>query len=180
MNAQEHELAVDAILQAAGVEYSTRYLGEKPDALGGKHAMDEWRVTFKKSRPHEPAYAMGAYLGPIVEHFEYFTGLGHRKENPITVRNLLRQGYKRHLHASRFADATTPIPPPAAGVLHSLILDSSACDQSFSDWCSEFGYDTDSRKALATYEACQQNADKLKKVFSREQIESIRAALEDY
>ncbi len=28
----------------------------------------------------------------------------------------------------------------------------------FADWCANFGYDTDSRKALATYLACQKNA----------------------
>lgn len=32
-----------------------------------------------------------------------------------------------------------------------------ACSQGFEDWAVEFGYDTDSRKAEATYFACQNN-----------------------
>ena len=44
-----------------------------------------------------------------------------------------------------------------ADVLHCLLSDVNSVEESrdFEDWCAEFGYDTDSRKAFATYEACQ-------------------------
>jgi hypothetical protein len=54
-------------------------------------------------------------------------------------------------------------PPTAAEVLNCLALDASgyANAQSFEDWCVEYGYDTDSRKAERTYKAVERQADKL-------------------
>ena len=48
-----------------------------------------------------------------------------------------------------------PLPAPAlADVLYSLVLDAGAWRMTFDEWCGEFGYDTDSRKAHAMYSAC--------------------------
>jgi len=44
--------------------------------------------------------------------------------------------------------------PKVGDVLQSLALDASSAEESFEDWCANCGYDTDSRKAFATYEAC--------------------------
>ena len=88
--------------------------------------------------------------------FDYFTGLGHRDKS------------------------AKPQIPPIAGVLYSLILDGSACTESFASWCDNFGYATDSRKALKIYEQCLEGFDKLWKVFTTAQIEHITGLLEDY
>jgi hypothetical protein len=45
--------------------------------------------------------------------------------------------------------------PGADDVLDSLVSDASALDSTFEDWCGDCGYDTDSRKAFATFETCQ-------------------------
>jgi hypothetical protein len=63
----------------------------------------------------------------------------------------------------KFIHITKPVNPKALDVLFSLTIDASACDESFSDWCSNFGYDTDSRKALDLYLKCQANAEILRK-----------------
>jgi hypothetical protein len=52
--------------------------------------------------------------------------------------------------------------PTAYDLLYCLKMDSSAASMSFEDWASDFGYDTDSIKALATYNACCDNAKKLR------------------
>ena len=88
--------------------------------------------------------------------FDYFTCLGHRDK------------------------PAKPQTPPIAGLLYSLILDSSACNESFASWCDNFGYATDSRKALKIYEQCQEDFDKLRKVFTTAQIEHITGLLEGY
>lgn len=43
--------------------------------------------------------------------------------------------------------------PQADDVLSSLLLDATSSDESFEDWCSSFGYDVDSRRALGMWEA---------------------------
>lgn len=70
--------------------------------------------------------------------------------------------------------------PCAAGVIYSLILDSSAESEPFTDWCSNYGYDTDSRKALSIYLTCQESAAKLRRVFTHDQISALESALQDY
>lgn len=44
--------------------------------------------------------------------------------------------------------------PEAANVLDGLLLDAEAGDNDFEGFCEEFGYDTDSRKAHATWKTC--------------------------
>jgi hypothetical protein len=55
-----------------------------------------------------------------------------------------------------------PKPPDAADVLSCLCLDATSADRvTFEDWCSDFGYDTDSRKAEKIYLACVETNAKL-------------------
>jgi hypothetical protein len=52
-------------------------------------------------------------------------------------------------------------PPSAADVLHCLSTDARAGEWSFENFCSDFGYDEDSRKARATWEACKKTSAEL-------------------
>lgn len=71
-----------------------------------------------------------------------------------------------------------PAKPKLDDVLHSLVMDADACDMSFSEWCSNLGYDEDSRKALDIYIQCQKSADKLRKAGVN--IAAERERLQDY
>lgn len=165
--------AVQTIIADAGVTFSAIYHGEQKGALGGNHPMDKWSCAFTKGDGREAH-----------EEFEFYTGLGHRK--PAEWKFGCR-GYDGGpkptpgtlLYEHWQADAR-PQAPHAADVLHSIILDSSAVGQSFQSWCDEFGYDSDSRKAEATYRACQENADKLSRIFNHQQREALAEALQDY
>ena len=61
-------------------------------------------------------------------------------------------------------------PPTLAEVLDCLASDASGVDnaQSFEDWASEYGYDTDSRKAEKTYNICVQQAQELKALLGQD------------
>jgi len=59
----------------------------------------------------------------------------------------------------------------AAEVLASYCRDGEdAATQTFTDWCDTYGYDQDSRKAEATYRACQDAATTVRKVLSRADV----------
>jgi hypothetical protein len=61
--------------------------------------------------------------------------------------------------------------PSAEDVLDCLASDSSSYENyagSFEDWCGEFGYDTDSRKAERTYNVCGTQAGKLKRFLGED------------
>lgn len=68
--------------------------------------------------------------------------------------------------------------PQAKEVLESLFLDaSSASARDFADFCAEFGYDTDSRRAERIYKACQSTAMRLRKLLG-DDYEAVRATVE--
>lgn len=64
--------------------------------------------------------------------------------------------------------------PSAADVLACLLSDASCAESSFEDWCSDLGYDADSRKALSTYEACKATAVKLARFLGDDLAEFTR------
>lgn len=73
------------------------------------------------------------------------------------------------------------IEPDACDVVNSLILDAGViyCG-SFEDWASEYGYDTDSRKAEAIYRACLELALKMRAGLGDACMASLRDAFADY
>jgi hypothetical protein len=94
------------------------------------------------------------------EVFEYKTGLGHAKKpkkwNGITYGEPI------------------PLKPKIRHVLHAIASDAQCAQDTFEDFCSNLGYDTDSRRALDTYLKCQDNGHKLRKALkSRNAIERI-------
>lgn len=62
--------------------------------------------------------------------------------------------------------------PTIGDVLSSLSLDSSSVidGQSFEDWCGDFGYDTDSRKAERTFNACKAQAEELEELLGEDTL----------
>lgn len=166
------------ILQAIGAAYVTTYCGAtKRDDW----ECDAWRCTFTTRD------------GKTSESFDYFTGLGHRAPATPEQKQSAERGFQG-LSANDKAGRTSygrrylaeveklckPQAPHPADVLHSLLLVSDVVGQSFASWCDDLGMDSDSRKAYATYEACQENADKLARVFDSTTRAALREALEEY
>jgi hypothetical protein len=166
---KEIEDKVDELLASWNITCKGAYSYEKRVDL---RLMDAWVIHLFKG------------VGTNLQTFEFCTGLGQRKLPPW---GRAVPGYDNGppprpgcLLYEQWEKLAHPVAPHAASVLHSLILDSEAATQTFESWCGELGYDTDSRKAFATYEACQQEHDKLMKVFTHAQIEQLREALQDY
>lgn len=73
-----------------------------------------------------------------------------------------------------------PCKPSKADIMHCLILDASAADENFTDWCSNCGYSDGSIKALNAYQACIETAHALRKYIGREDLAAIAELLKDY
>jgi hypothetical protein len=65
--------------------------------------------------------------------------------------------------------------PKPAEVLDCLASDASGLEnaQDFEDWCAEYGYDTDSRKAERIYKAIQRQAESLKRLLGDSAYETL-------
>lgn len=66
--------------------------------------------------------------------------------------------------------------PTVDDVLASLISDASAADETFEDWCESYGYDTDSRKAEATYRDCAAARPQLLRLLGDDYAAFVEAA----
>jgi hypothetical protein len=74
------------------------------------------------------------------------------------------------------------VTPKLDDVTHSLLSDGSAFfdGETFDDWCANFGYDADSRKAEATYRTCDEIGRKLARSLSRDELEALREWASNY
>lgn len=74
------------------------------------------------------------------------------------------------------------VKPPLPDVLACLISDGPADFDAltFDQWCADYGYDTDSRKAFAAYEACCDTGRKLRAAFTPEELSALREAASNH
>jgi len=68
-----------------------------------------------------------------------------------------------------YMENTEPEPPKLDEVLDCMVSDVAGVidGQSFEEWANEYGYDTDSRKAEKTYNACREEQRQLISLFGR-------------
>ena len=155
---------LDTIEALEALPVKIDYAGEVPSKWDEStpRTVDQWRVTLSsKAGSHS---------------FDYFTGLGLR-DTVIGVRAM-------NMHNSRFVkghwEATKPKTPKVADVLYSLIMDASAADENFHEWCADHGCSDDSIKAMNMYKACLETAQALRKHFSPDTLRQVRELLQDY
>jgi hypothetical protein len=79
----------------------------------------------------------------------------------------LRYGTKRMPLVFSMGSAHHAKAPTLDDVMGCLAMDASSVDnaRNFEDWAAELGYDTDSRKAEATYRACVDQVAKLRNLL---------------
>lgn len=112
------------------------------------------------------------------EYFDYFTGIGHRKyPKGFIVDKTLNP---RCIAYAQQEKNKKPVTPEICGIIHSLNIDSQAMCESFPNWCDNYGYDSDSIKALNIYNACCDNAKKYYSVVDRATREKLEVILSDY
>ena len=142
-----------------------------------KYPSLNWKVTIK-------------YNGKEVLTTDYMSGCGHcpsysqreTYESKISVKEECEKGIKVRTGSTglTFPDRKKPILPNFADVMYSLVMDSEAFEYDFEDWCGNFGYETDSRKAEKIYNECQEIALKLIRVIGTDGLQKLRDAYQDY
>lgn len=146
-----------ATLVQRGAKTPSDVKGQKP----WEH--DAWRCTFRRENGTELVIPLR-------------TGIGHRKNGPFGFDPTLRP----HTLAWEAQEARkVPVPPNVADVLHSMALDDPR-GEDFESWCCNYGYDTDSRKALASYLECQEQTSRATRFFNGDLWSSIQSAVENY
>jgi hypothetical protein len=94
------------------------------------------------------------------EHHAYELRCHFDKIGTTTLDTSWRQGYGVEEHVTDRPET----------VLDCLISDISSADQDFEDWAADYGYDTDSRKAFATYGECRRLRDRLAEILGEDEL----------
>lgn len=146
---------------------------------GEKHPSLNWRVTVKRRSAD-------------VLTTDYMAGSGHcpadKRKDPYLKKQLIMWECEHGKPAffgnssDRIMQASDkPIKPDPLDVIHSLVMDSDVINHTtFESWASDFGYDTDSRKAEAIYRACLDIALKLRNAIGDDGMRQLQEAGQDY
>ena len=111
---------------------------------------------------------------------DYYTGIGHRESKVPMPTDIKRLAPNILMRVQWEKANLKAVAPPAAGVLSSLLLDSSSAEQNFHDWCDELGYDKDSIKAQGIYNACCETLTKMRSFFTGTERQAMQEILYDY
>jgi hypothetical protein len=130
---------IEDFITRNGITITSVYADRNP-AMEGSANMDNYKVTLKRSAAVPRVGVSGIDL------------LTHKR---IVARLTVTFSKGMGHHGAE---------PTADEVLDCLASDAAGIEnaQSFEDWCSEYGYDTDSRKAEKTFKACEHSARRLK------------------
>lgn len=74
---------------------------------------------------------------------------------------------------------STPKKPDAASILYSVICDDTH-GLAFEEWCGDYDYNPDSRKALQIYLDCQEQTQKAHRFFASELLEQLETMPEGF
>jgi hypothetical protein len=127
---------------------------------------DAWEVTFTKEN-WMPA-------GALVT--AYKTGTGHREKAGSALHSESPGLVVHTPKGPRFIEKGfrwKAVEPKAHEVLCCLASDARAVEQTFEEWCSDFGSDTDSIRARATYDTCRDTATKLLRMLGLEGLAEL-------
>lgn len=169
----DKDKSVWAYLQSIGVNFESTYHGGRVDNDNGhKWEHDLFTVRF--------------WRGKSSMETSYRQGIGHRVS--ANLNGLGAEAEQAGAGAPKYLDTvfkgmktvkTYVKKPSAASVLYCLLSDASLGAELFADFCADMGYDEDSRKALAIYEACQKTAAELR-MFTGDERAKLNELLEDY
>jgi len=148
-----------------------------------------WKVTLRKVNPRFEA-------SPAFLTTDYSAGCAHCPAYKLSVRECGGQNSMMRHEAIRMECengkaiqmygetprlTTNHILPDLADVLYSLSMDADVLNSgSFENWASEYGYDTDSRKAESIYRACLDIALKMRAALGDSALQELRDACQDY
>lgn len=137
----------------------TVFLVSQPKPIGSKESKDSYW-------PHQ------AFLFQIGDDsFSYKTGIAHRVPHVGKEKDFARAKAISNINwLIQLSDAELP---DIEGVIWSIVRDGEATGMSFADWCGDFRYDTDSRKAFVLYEECQNTFSRLRIAWPQMPAKSV-------
>lgn len=173
MDSKEAREMATKILASAGITMDVKHVPTTFDPQSKEWQHIAWSITFTSPRgTFTTSYKQG------IGHLPFF----NQPSNHVTLYKLefinwaLTTGKAVAWVKPNYVKTDRPLTPPdASDVVGSLILDASAADYAtFEQWASDTGYNPDSRKDHAIWEAYRSIALDLNRVFGAGVVEALR------
>lgn len=120
------------------------------------------------------------YGKPIKTEFDQFVVALSYNGNTVSMQFFKGAGLRKSKYPKGNSHyRVLPVAPTALEVMYSLLLDASSADYSFENFCGEFGYDEDSRKAEQIWRGCQEQARKLRELLGAEYSTNLVEAMQE-
>jgi hypothetical protein len=171
---------VNEILAANGVAMTAQHVPTTFDPRSKEWQHIAWRVEFSSPRgKFSTSYKQGiGHLpaGMVPQGGRYTIDQLERIKFALSTGMVPHKNCNANLGAASMRYGAKPLAKPdAADVVSSLILDAGAADYAtFEEWAGDYGYETDSRKAEAIFNACRNTALDLIRVFGAGVVEQLK------
>ena len=174
--------AVAAVLKREGIEYVPVFV---PQSMSRKSAEKtpsiNWRITLKRKTEKAVDLTMA---------IDFTQGIGHIPGRSVSQSRTVdvqmdewraaEKGEYDPNRSSPYRKLPVPVPAPhVADILHCIVLDDPG-GQSFEEWASNFGYDTDSRAAEDIYRQCVKQSRDARRLLGNAVLAELATILEDY
>lgn len=173
-NSQYNE-AVNLVAEKFNLEFKAEFLENSLHFQGDKETRDIYNITLKRG-----ARKYTFKFGQSIVKSGFYASYGRQKytiprEKINTKDSDLKVWVKFNLQRDFGNVANDKIIRPIAPTLYDVL----ACLQkydvgTFENFCSEFGYETDSRNAKKTYKAVVKEYDKMCSLFSNDELEVLQ------
>ncbi|PZO72311.1 MAG: hypothetical protein DI640_13130 [Sphingomonas taxi] len=175
--------AINLMLDAEKIAVESVFVPlSKSRSTDNKYPTANWKVTLTHNgKPVvEADYTAGAYYLPSYKRLE-------KDRKKLWADKILRLEAETGKPHREFSWGDGPVPgskiiqPNRLDVVNALLSDGAAIDYAtFEDWASEFGYDSDSIKAKATYDECLSIGLRLRASLGDTLLAKLREAFADY
>lgn len=179
----DHKITIQSLIDTLGLTMTAEFIPMKRPVSEVKHPKLHWSCTFKRGKQ---SMTVGYHQGiGYVQGYQQAYGKSPyiRQCQETAYRMTCEDGrlYKYDAALKYYRPIGKQPAPNIIDVLYCLIMDSDVLERGgFEEWASDYGYDTDSRKAEQTYKLCLEQSLKLKELIRQDELDQLRDAYQDY
>ena len=164
----KYDIQAEKFLEKTGTTIDVKFLKHDKHFDDDKHKRDIYQVELKRKRR-----SMAIVFGNSMNDSAYYQDKQIKERTYHSDGSCRTGNYKvdRPIYLDDYCVKVPGIPPTAYSILACLTKDDP---RTFEDFCSEFGYDTDSKKAEKTYNAVKEEWLKVCSLFSDEELSELQ------
>lgn len=163
----EYDIQAEIFVKKTGLEISKQYLGHYKRLEGAKSITSQWKITFTRKNKKPFVFE---FSNSVIDSWGIKVDF---KTRPLNQNDFKYVYVNRAIDENIMSNDIVQITKEPSD--YSIL----ACLQkydvgTFEDFCGDFGYDTDSRKAEKIYFAVQKEYSELVRLFTEEELEELR------